>query len=67
MALGGWLTAELADGSADAYARGVWFAGLSAWGWGELTDGANSFRRVLGAGGLIYVVVSLGAALASRG
>lgn len=66
LALGGWATAELTDGLPHAYARGVWFAGLSAWAWGEVADGANWFRRALGAGALVYVVATLGAALAGR-
>jgi hypothetical protein len=62
-ALGGWLVAELTDGSVHPYARAVFYAGLSAWAWEELASGTNWARRVLGAGGLVYVVVKLGAAL----
>jgi hypothetical protein len=46
-----------------SYARAVFYAGLAAWAWEELADGANWVRRALGAGGLIYVVVKVGAAL----
>jgi hypothetical protein len=39
-----------ADSAAHAFARAAWL---------ELTDGVNGFRRVLGAGGLVFVLVSL--------
>jgi hypothetical protein len=55
----GWIT----SGSVHAYARGWFYAFLAAWAWEELADGVNAFRRVLGAAGLIYVVVQVGRAL----
>ena len=63
VAFAGWLAAEATDGSAHAYARAVFYAGLTVWAWEELTDGVNLFRRALGAGGLVYVVVEVGQAL----
>ena len=63
LALGGWVVATLTDGSLHFYARAVLYAGLAAWAWLELADGANWVRRALGAGGLVYVVVKVGAAL----
>ena len=62
-ALGAWLVAALAHGSVHAYARAVFYAGLAAWAWGELAGGVNWVRRALGAAGLVYVVVKVGAAL----
>ena len=62
-ALGGWVVAARAHGSVHAYARAAFYAGLAAWAWEELSSGVNWVRRVLGAGGLVYVVVKLGAAL----
>ena len=62
-ALGAWLVAALAQGSVHAYARAAFYAGLTAWAWGELAGGVNWVRRALGAAGLVYVVVKLGAAL----
>ena len=62
-ALGGWLVAALTHGSVHAYARAGFYAGLAAWAWEELAGGANWVRRALGAGGLVYVVVKVGAAL----
>ena len=63
VALGGWLVALLTDGPAHAYARATFYTGLAAWAWIELTDGTNRFRRALGAGGLVYVVIKVGVAL----
>ena len=63
LALGGWVVAALTDGSLHFYARAVFYAGLAAWAWLELADGANWVRRALGAGGLVYVVIKVGAAL----
>jgi len=62
VAAGGWLVAALTDGSVHAYARAVFYVGLAAWAWGELASGVNWVRHALGAGGLVYVVVKLGAA-----
>jgi hypothetical protein len=64
-ALVGWLVAVMTDGSVHAYARATFYAGLAAWAWEELAGGVNWARRALGAGGLVYVVVEVGAALAS--
>ena len=63
VAAGGWLAAAVTDGSAHAYARATFYVGLAAWAWVELTDGTNWFRRALGAGGLVYVVIKVGDAL----
>jgi hypothetical protein len=62
-ALGAWLVAALTDRSVHAYARAAFYAGLAAWAWEELAGGANWVRRSLGAAGLVYVVVKVGAAL----
>jgi hypothetical protein len=63
VALGGSVVAAVTHGSAHAYARAVFYAGLAAWAWEELADGANWVRRALGAGALVYVVVKVGVAL----
>ena len=65
VAFGGLAVAAVADDSAQDYAMAVHYAGLTAWAWLELTDGVNGFRRGLGAGGLVYVVARVGAALGS--
>jgi hypothetical protein len=63
VAFGGWAVAAATDGSVHHYARATFYVGLAAWGWEELTDGVNWFRRALGAGGLVYVVAQVGDAL----
>ena len=63
VALGGWIVAEATSDGAHDYARAVFYAGLTVWAWEEVTDGANLLRRALGAGGLVYVVAKVGAAL----
>jgi hypothetical protein len=45
--------------AAHAASRAVFYVGLGIWAWLELAEGVNGFRRVLGAAGLVYVVVSL--------
>lgn len=54
------LAAALTDGSAHAYARGVFYAALAVWGWQEMSDGANIVRRVMGIVALVYVVARVG-------
>ncbi len=61
LAFGGWLVAAPTDGSLHAAGRGVFYAGLSVWAWGEMTDGANWFRRAAGVAGLVYVVAQIAA------
>ena len=60
VALVAWLVAALTDGSVHAYARAAFYAALAAWAWQELADGANWFRRLLGAVVLVYVVAKVG-------
>lgn len=60
-ATAGWLLDRVAGGS--GLARAAFYAGLAAWAWLELADGANWFRRALGAAGLAYVVVAVCTAL----
>ena len=45
------------------YARAGFYVGLSAWAWGELAEGVNWARRVVGAVGLGFVVIKVGGAL----
>lgn len=46
-------------------ARAVFLTGLAAWAWLELADGANWFRRLIGLGGLTYVIVEIASTLES--
>ena len=63
IALAGWLVAALTYGPVHPYARAVFYAGLTAWAWEELVRGVNWPRRSLGAAALVYIVLTLGAAL----
>jgi hypothetical protein len=63
IALGGLLVAAVTDGTVHAYARALFYVALTAWAWEELTSGVNWARRALGAAGLVYVVLKVGAAL----
>jgi hypothetical protein len=63
VALAAWLVALPTDGSVHAYARAVFYTALAAWASGELLDGVNWVRRVVGAVGLLYVVIKVAAAL----
>lgn len=56
VAFAAWIVAALTSGAAEDWARAVLYVALGAWAWLELTDGANAFRRVIGAGGLVFVV-----------
>jgi hypothetical protein len=60
-AFAAWIVARLTDDSVHYYARAAFYVGVAAWAWLELTDGVNLFRRCVGAAGLIYVVVKVGA------
>ena len=63
LALAASLLSRALDGDAYAYARAVFYLGVSAWAWLEITDGTNAFRRAVGVAGAAYVVVALGDAL----
>jgi hypothetical protein len=58
-AFAAWLVAAVTDGAWHDYARAAFYVGLTAWAWGECAYGVNSFRRVLGAAVLVYVVAAL--------
>ena len=64
VAAAGWLADKAAGGS--GLMRAVFLAGLAVWAWQELTDGANWLRRLFGAAGFVYVVISVGGALESQ-
>lgn len=62
-AFAAWLVAAVTDGSAHAYARAAFYAGLAAWAWLELAAGVNLARRAIGLAGLAWVVAKVGVAL----
>lgn len=53
----GWILNE--GSTAFSVARAIFFTGFTIWAYLELAEGVNGFRRLLGAAGLAYVVVSL--------
>ena len=59
VALGAGVAGRLVRGRADDVASAVFFVALGIWAYLELAEGVNWFRRVLGAAGLVYVVVRL--------
>jgi hypothetical protein len=58
-AFAGWGLAAASDGSAHDAGRAVFTVGLAAWAWEEAASGVNWFRRLLGAGALVWIVVAL--------
>jgi hypothetical protein len=59
LAFAGWGVAAATGGTAHDLSRWVFIIGLGLWAWGETTGGVNWFRRLLGAGGLVWVVFTL--------
>ena len=63
VALAAGLLGRFTDGLVHAYATAAFFMALTIWAYLEVTDGVNWFRRLLGAAGLIYVVVRMAGAI----
>ncbi len=59
LAFAGWGLAAESDGTAHEVGRVVFTLGLAVWAWKEAVSGVNWFRRLLGAGALIWIVASL--------
>ena len=59
LAIGGWVLAAVTDGIAHDVSRVVFWVGLGVWALQEALRGANWFRRLLGAGALLWIVVAL--------
>ena len=59
VALVATVVARLASGEVHDYAYAVASVGFAAWAYLELTAGVNWFRRLLGAGALVWVVLRL--------
>jgi hypothetical protein len=64
-ALLGAIVARIAadDSTLDDAASTLFYVALTIWSWEELAHGVNWFRRLLGAGGLVFVAVGLATAL----
>ena len=63
LALGGGVVAMLTEDAVHDYGRATFYAGVAAWAWLELAEGDNLYRRVLGAAGVGYVIVRVGAGI----
>lgn len=61
VAIAAWIARRLTEvGSApNDWATAIFFVALAAFAWWELADGANGFRRAMGAAVLVFVVISL--------
>jgi len=59
LAFSGWGVAAAAQGAAHDAGRAVFTIGLGVWAWQEAAEGANWFRRAIGAGALVWIVVDL--------
>lgn len=59
VAFAGWGVEALSDGAAHDAGRWVFIVGLGIWAWQEATGGVNWFRRLVGAGGLVWVAVTV--------
>ena len=59
LAFAGWAFAAAASGTAHDVGRAVFILGLGAWAWEEAIAGVNWFRRLLGVGAFVWLVVAL--------
>jgi hypothetical protein len=63
VAIGGFGVAVATDGSARDYALATGYTALAVWAGLEVTSGQSPARRLVGAAGLVFVVVKVGEAL----
>ncbi len=59
LAFAGWGLAAVADDGAHDVGRAVFTIGLGVWAWEEAIGGVNWFRRLVGAGALVWLVAGL--------
>jgi hypothetical protein len=59
LAFAGLGLAAATNGPAHDVGRAIFSVGLAVWAWQELVSGVNWFRRLLGAGALVWLVVGL--------
>ena len=59
----GWLIGAIASGELHRTGRAVFYIGLAVWAWEELTSGVNWFRRLTGAGVLVWLAAQIAASL----
>ena len=63
LAFAGWGVVVVMDGTAHDAGSWAFTLGLGVWAWKETTGGVNWFRRLLGAGGLVWVAFTLASEL----
>jgi hypothetical protein len=63
VAFAGWALAAVTRGTAHDLGRSVFLVGLGVWALWEVTAGANWFRRLVGAGALVWMVAVLAGTL----
>ncbi len=59
LAFAGLGLAAVTDQTAHDTGRAVFTIGFGVWAWQEAVDGVNWLRRLIGAGGLIWIVARL--------
>jgi hypothetical protein len=59
LALAGLALAAATGQTAHDIGRAVFAIGLGVWAWEEAVDGVNWFRRLIGAGALVWIVLRL--------
>ncbi len=62
-AIAAWIVARLSDGAAHDIASAVFYVALACFAWWEVSDGVNTFRKLVGAVVLAWIVFSLSRAL----
>jgi hypothetical protein len=63
VAFAGWGLAAATDDTAHDVGLAVFTVGLGVWAWQEAVAGVNWFRRLIGAGALVWIVAGLTAKL----
>ena len=59
IALAGWGLAAVADDTAHDVGEALFTIGVAVWACEEVAAGVNWFRRLLGVGALVWIVVSV--------
>jgi hypothetical protein len=63
VAFAGWGLAAATAGTAHDLGRAVFTVGLGVWALAEAVSGANWFRRLVGVGAFVWIVVGLAGGL----
>ena len=59
LAFAAWGVAAVAEGTTHDVGRAVFTVGHGVWAWEEALGGVNWFRRLLGVGAFVWIVVGL--------